>query len=95
VTSRRPGDDTQDGADLPLGVAGCIDAAARFLSAQPGAVERALITHRPRPDGRCRLCRPLTRWPCTMASIARAAVAAAPRQAPISGMQRPGLDRAN
>ena len=61
------------GTEPASGVAGCIDAAARFLAAQPGAVERMLSIHRPRGDGRCSACRPLVHWPCTMASIARVA----------------------
>lgn len=63
-----------NGAELPPGGAvDCIDVAARFLAAQPGAVQRTLKEHRPRPDGRCRVCGPLVQWPCVMATIARAA----------------------
>ncbi|TQM14787.1 hypothetical protein FB558_1563 [Pseudonocardia kunmingensis] len=71
-----------NGTDPSSGVAGCIDAAARFLAAQPGAVERMLSMHRPRGDGRCSACRPLVHWPCTMANIARAAAA---RSHPVHG----------
>jgi hypothetical protein len=64
---------------MPLmssGNTNCIDAAARFLAAEPGAAERALENHRRSPDGRCAGCR--TRpvdWPCSTASIALAAQA--------------------
>ena len=52
-------------------VADCILAAAQFLAAQPGAVQRALTTHRCRPDGRCTGCGvTLVRWPCAIASSA-------------------------
>jgi hypothetical protein len=61
------------GSDLIPAPANCIDAAAIFLAAQPGAVERTLRAHRSRPDGYCRSCLPLAHWPCTMASIARVA----------------------
>ena len=64
-----------EGPHVSSGVAGCIDAAARFLAAQPGAVERMLNIHRPRGDGRCSACLPLVHWPCTMANIARVAAA--------------------
>jgi hypothetical protein len=52
----------------------CIDVAARFLAAEPGAVERAFEAHRRQSDGRCTGCRtrPVT-WPCSTASIALAA----------------------
>jgi hypothetical protein len=68
----------QPGSEMSPSVAECIDAAARFLSAQPGAVRRTLATHRRRPDGYCSSCLPVARWPCTMASVARAAAGHSP-----------------
>jgi hypothetical protein len=53
-----------------------IEAAAELMATNPGAGERALEQHARRPDGRCAGCAdPLARWPCTMAAIARRAVA--------------------
>jgi hypothetical protein len=53
-----------------------IEAAAELMATNPGAGERALEQHVCRPDGRCAGCAdPLARWPCTMAVIARRAVA--------------------
>lgn len=58
-------------AGMPRNVVECIDIAARFLAAQPGAVERALAKHRRGDDGRCTGCvSTLTWWPCATASIA-------------------------
>lgn len=58
--------------------AGCIAEAARFLAAQPGAVERVFRAHRPAPDGRCRACGPTApAWPCVIVTIARHARATA------------------
>ncbi|MGH3568935.1 MAG: hypothetical protein ACRDRH_23495 [Pseudonocardia sp.] len=55
---------------MPPNVAQCIDVAAQFLAAQPGAVERALAKHRRGKDGRCTGCvHTQTRWPCAVASI--------------------------
>jgi hypothetical protein len=53
-----------------------IEAAAELMATNPGAGERALEQHAHRPDGRCAGCAdPLARWPCTMVTIARRAVA--------------------
>jgi hypothetical protein len=56
--------------DTPPNPATCIDAAARFLIAQSGALERALAIHQRGPDGRCVAYRSTFRWPCTIAYIA-------------------------
>jgi hypothetical protein len=54
----------------------CIDVAARYLASDPPAVTRALDTHSPREDGRCRGCgHGGVRWPCAVAAIARRAFA--------------------
>lgn len=75
------------GADEPS----CIDVAAEFLAAQPGAVERTMARHARRDDGYCSGCvHTLTRWPCGVAAIARSA------QLLISGrsrLTRPTADR--
>jgi hypothetical protein len=52
----------------------CIAEAAKLVNNDPGAAERLLVAHGPRPDGRCTGCgRSLTRWPCVVVMIARAA----------------------
>jgi hypothetical protein len=52
-----------------------IEAAAELMATNPGAAERTLELHDRRPDGRCTGCAsPLTRWPCTIVTIARRAV---------------------
>lgn len=51
-------------------------AAVAFMAAQPGGAERTLAVHRRRADGYCTGCmHTLTHWPCTVARIARSAVA--------------------
>lgn len=62
------------GEEMSRNVAECIDVAAAFLAAHPGAVQRALTANRRGPDGRCTSCPPPVRWPCTMATIARQAL---------------------
>lgn len=53
----------------------CIEVAARFLAAQPGAADRVLAAHRRAPDGRCTGCGSRrVRWPCSTAVIARRAL---------------------
>jgi len=49
-----------------------IEAAAWFLAAQPGAVERTLRAHARRADGRCDGCGQLRQvwWPCVLVNIA-------------------------
>lgn len=52
-----------------------VDAAVLFLSAQPGAADRALAAHRRRPDGHCTGCfHHAVRWPCCLAALALRAV---------------------
>jgi hypothetical protein len=49
-------------------------AAAAFVAAQPGGIERILAAHRRRPDGYCTGCvHTLSRWPCPVAGIALSA----------------------
>jgi hypothetical protein len=48
-------------------------AAAHLLASQPGAVRRALATHRRAPNGCCAACGATTRWPCAIAAIAHRA----------------------
>jgi hypothetical protein len=62
-----------EGAGMSRTVADCIQVAARFLAGEPGAVRRALRTHRQRRDGCCTACPPGTHWPCVVAAIARCA----------------------
>jgi len=49
-----------------------VEAAAWFLAAQPGAVERTLGVHARREDGRCAGCGQLRQvwWPCVLVNIA-------------------------
>ncbi len=52
----------------------CITEAAKLVNNDAGAAERLLAAHTPGPDGRCRGCgRSMTRWPCVLVMIARAA----------------------
>jgi hypothetical protein len=52
----------------------CIAEAAQLVKNDPGAAERLLAAHVPGPDGRCTGCgRSMTRWPCVLVMIARAA----------------------
>ena len=52
----------------------CITEAAKLVNNDPGAAERLLAAHGPGPDGRCTGCgRSMTRWPCVIVMIARAA----------------------
>jgi hypothetical protein len=52
----------------------CITEAARLVSNDAGAAERLLAAHLPGPDGRCKGCgRSMSRWPCVLVIIARAA----------------------
>jgi len=58
-------------SDLPRNVQDCIDVAASFMAANPGAAQRVLGAHRRQDDGWCSgcICRPV-RWPCSSARIA-------------------------
>jgi hypothetical protein len=56
----------------------CIAAAVAFVAAQPDGSRRALARHRRLPNGACAGCLTTpTRWPCTIATIARLAEGAA------------------
>ena len=57
------------------GQAHAVEVAASFVAAQTGGAARILTLHHRREDGYCAGCRTTpTRWPCTVAAIARASL---------------------
>lgn len=67
-------DVNNDEVDDYLAAGRIFAAAVAFMAAQPGGPERILAVHRRRPDGYCSGCvHTLSRWPCTVARIARSA----------------------
>ena len=52
-----------------------VDVATLFVAGQVGGAARILTLHHRREDGYCAGCvATLTRWPCTVAAIARASL---------------------
>lgn len=63
---------SMNGASRPHAV----EIAVQFVAAQTGGAARILTEHHRRKNGYCGGCVAIpTRWPCTAASIARAALA--------------------
>ena len=52
-----------------------VEMAVRFVAGQVGGAVRILVEHHRRDDGYCTGCTTTpTRWPCTVAAIARASL---------------------